>query len=134
MKIRSDFVTNSSSTAFILIRKGALTRDGVARLLGIPSTSPMKLISDALYEHLREASPLHERMKSYYEASDPMTRLTEEFHQVVADRVGKAIEAGHTVEMGSFRSEGGDSQSLFCCDSFELENDEYYLNALRSYW
>ena len=39
MKIRSDFVTNSSSTAFVLIKRNALTKEGKVNDPGIVFSS-----------------------------------------------------------------------------------------------
>lgn len=129
MKIRSDFVTNSSSTVFVLIARSELTRDGIRRLVGIRPNSPLEPVADRLFELLESSG----RSASTVEQAE--TELAEEdFVQVMGERVKVAMAAGHEVRIGTLTSEEGEIESLLCCDSFELENDEYYLNALRCVW
>jgi len=130
MKIRCDFVTNSSSTAFVLIRKSELTRDGIAKLLGIADGSPLSPVADALYSCLDN----NRRSVKSYKPAEELEVLRKDFASEVVERVRAAQAAGMSVEVGSFRSDGEGMEALFCTDSFEVENDEYYVNALRSYW
>ncbi len=138
MKIRSDFVTNSSSTAFILVRRASLTPEGIRRLLGMRNDSPLAPIADVLCERLGEyARPIDEFVDAAEDepcARDTVTHVREEFCEEVARKVASAKAAGHAVEMGWLSSDVDEIESFLCCESFELENDEYYLNAVACYW
>lgn len=135
MKIRSDFVTNSSSTAFVLIKRNALTKEGLRKLMGVEEDSPLSIIADTLSERLDEYGyPIDDRIQSYYEESDTDTFLRKNMSDVVADKVREARGKGHEVLMGFLSSEVDEIQSFLACDSFELENEDYYLNAIECYW
>ena len=135
MKIRSDFVTNSSSTAFVLIKRTALTKEGMRTLLGIDDESPLTAIADALSEKLDEYGyPIEERVGSYYDDPDTDSFLRRKMSDVVADKVRQAQKQGHKVLMGTLSSDVDEIETFLACDSFELENDDYYLNAIECSW
>lgn len=126
MKIRSDFVTNSSSTVFVLIARSELTRDGICKLIGIQTDSPLEPIADELFKLLGESR----HVISTAEAAEPVLAGAH-FAQLVEDRVKAAVAEGHEVRIGEFGTDGDGIEQLLCGDCFEAENDEYYLNALR---
>ena len=129
MKIRSDFVTNSSSTVFVLVARSQLTREGIRQLVGIRPGSPLEPVGDRLFELLQSSG------RSVRTAEDAAAELAEEdLAHVVEQYVRPALDAGHEIRIGKFHSDGDEIESLIRCDSFEAENDEYYLNALRCYW
>lgn len=129
MKIKSDFVTNSSSTVFVLIARSLLTRDGIRGLLGVRPSSPLEPIADRLFELLQLSGPA----VTTVEEADEILAI-EDFVQVVGNSVRAAIDAGHEVRIGTFSTDGDEVEALLCCDSFEAEDSEYYLNALRCVW
>jgi len=138
MKVRADFVTNSSATAFILIKRADLSPEGVRRLMGMHNDSPLAPIADVLSERLEEyGRPIDDVVRDTVKrhgASDTETYLKENVSEEVARKVAAAKEAGHSVEMGWLSSDVDEVESFLCCESFELENDDYYLNAVACYW
>jgi hypothetical protein len=54
MKVRAGFVSNSSSTSFLIISKGAFTREQLLQLMGTDAQSPMHELFDQLYDELME--------------------------------------------------------------------------------
>lgn len=123
VKVRTDFVTNSSSTSFIIIADGELKKEDFFDLVGVTEQSPLSPIFEMLFDRLLEnmvpASEYHVR---------------EEFSEDVAHRVAKAQRRGAKVYTGRLSSDYNEIESFFCCDSFELENEKIYLNALECTW
>ena len=52
MKIRAGFVSNSSSTSFLIISKGEFTKRQLVRLMGVDAKSPMYGLFSQLYDDL----------------------------------------------------------------------------------
>jgi hypothetical protein len=139
MKMRSDFVTNSSSTAFILIKRTGLSQEGIRRLMGIQDNSPLTPIADVLCERLQQyGRPIDEIVREMTErrggARETDEYVREEFSGEVAQKVAAAKAEGVPVEMGWLSSDVDSVESFLCCESFELENNDYYLNAVACYW
>jgi hypothetical protein len=136
MKLRSDFVTNSSSTSFVVICRGELTLEGLRRLLGVGESSPLASLAVGLFEALKRnlTSVEDHRVWAGREGDVEDTWIAEDLSNEVAHRVRKAREEGAQVYMGHLDSDADEMESFFCCDSFELENEEMYLNALECGW
>jgi hypothetical protein len=127
VKVRADFVTNSSTTSFVIISDTELARSDFLALVGVSTESPLAPVFDALLDRLLASSdPRREHGEPEYFAST--------FSDEVANRVAEARQMGREIYVGELSSDNEPIETLFCCDSFELESEAIYLNALRCVW
>lgn len=55
MKIKMDFVSNSSSTSFVYISKEMLSKDDFLRAAGVSSDSPVASLFEAMFYQLKSS-------------------------------------------------------------------------------
>jgi hypothetical protein len=127
MKIKIDFVTNSSSTSFLLACDTDFTQEEFMKLIGINYGSPLEPIFIRLYELIRR------EMKLLSECEIDLKIA--ESHPNVAKKLSEAKRSGKMIYEGELGTENGDViESYFCLDSFEVENEHFYLNYLDCIW
>lgn len=138
MKIKQDFVTNSSSTAFILSIKEEWNKDNFLKELGIEGTSPMNELFEQLYETVEnEKEEILAYMREYDSNCNNVYAflLNEGFSEETASLVKNLLDDGRTVYMGRLNSAGGTlAENIFCSESFLICEDDIYFNGRISGW
>ena len=136
MKIRAGFVSNSSSTSFLIIAKEELNEADFLRLMGIEQDSPIADLFSQLYQDVIESSE-----KVDFKTADPSVAAEAWFekgaNRLSAHMIRKITEAkkrGLKAYFGSLDSESSMIQTFFCTDSFEAENEKIYFDGLECVW
>src|SRR5208283_632921 len=121
MKIRADYVTNSSSTSYIIICDGNFTEDDFAEIMGIQKNSPLFVLVISLYGatkasigHPKLAWELRDKYGGDFQAF-----VKDRFSDEVWLKVVEARKRGKAVHVGLLSSGESEAEDLFCRDSFE---------------
>ena len=122
MKIRGDFVTNSSTTSFVIISKGKFTKKKFFNLVGLKPGSPLIPIFENLFILLKEKmTPIGNSLQ--FDANTDLKRVIDE-----------SLKEGKNVYIGRLSSDDNVLESYFCTDSFEMQEDELYINGINCAW
>lgn len=137
MKIRAGFVSNSSSTSFLLIAKEDLNREDFLELVGVSLDSPINDLFGRLFESILDAA--HNTFDFGSSSGDiPLEKWFNDTGTGISERMlskmKEAKEKGLKVYYGHLDTESDQIQTFFCTDSFEAENEKIYLNALQCVW
>lgn len=122
MKIRSDFVTNSSTTSFVIISKGKFTKKKFFDLVGLQTGSPLTPVFQTLFLLLEEKmNPLSNSLE--FNDNIDLKRMIDE-----------SLKEGKYVYSGRLSSDDNILESYFCTDSFEMKDDKLYINGVNCAW
>ncbi|SMO98946.1 hypothetical protein [Paracoccus laeviglucosivorans] len=132
MKIKLDFVSNSSSTSFVYISEVELTEDAFLEAAGVERDGPVGDLFVQMHGEIEYALQRGATVTSK-EAVDQLAG-THGFTPDVIQRMKDAIVQGKKVSTGSLSSDGALAESLLCMAMFEVESDAFYINAYDNYW
>ena len=140
MKIRSDFVTNSSSTSFILSIKDKFSEENFMKAIGVEENADIKDFFENLFLAVdANKQDIYEAMKSY-EVGDksPEEFLRGEgFDEETVAIVKCFLQENRKVYFGRLASDGTHGfgmEAYFCVESFVFCDDEIYFNGSNYGW
>lgn len=138
MKIRQDFVTNSSSTSFVISMKKEINEQNFLRAIGADRSSAMKKIFEDLYVAIdkkkedinlviNESRCGHNAVEDFLKAKS--------FDDDTINIVKKLLEQGRIVYYGTLGSDGDSvAERYFCTESFLICDDNIYFNGQIKDW
>ncbi len=133
MKIKFDFVTNSSSTSFVYISDEELSEEVFLKAAGVDADGPVGDLFRQMHSEISTALRHYGKQITTKEAADSLAG-SHEFTTEVVEKMKEAIEQGKNVVTSELDSDGPLAESLLCITMFEIESDRFYINAYNNYW
>lgn len=133
MKIKFDFVTNSSSTSFVYISDKELNEEIFLEAAGVDGNGPVGDLFRQMYSEISTAIRDYGIQIMTKKAADSLSG-SHEFTPEVVEKMKDAIEQGKKVVTSKLSSDGLLAESLLCMAMFEIDSDHFYINAYNNYW
>ncbi len=134
MRIRAGFVSNSSSTSFLIITRDDLEEGAFLELMGVAPDSPIAGLFRELFSDVVESSRYVDLARVDTRVSPATWFETDRLSPAMIARLQQAAGQGLKAYFGRLSSDNTAVQSFFCTDAFELENERIYFNCLECTW
>lgn len=138
MKLRDDFVTNSSSTSFVLAMKNELNEDNFLRSIGVEGEFPLDKLFKDLFEAIdSNKEEIHKYMSSSKEGYSSVADFLEQegYDMATIQKVEELLNTEQCVYYGKISSDGrSSSEVFFCMESFLVCDGDIYFNGQIGGW
>ena len=132
MKVRIGYVTNSSSTNFLILSKEELTPELLYEKLGFKKDSIIRDDAMELCNNILSGTIDGLEWNDLEEINQK--NVKELFGEKAENIYLKMRSKGFKGYIGRTSCDEGDLTSFFTTDSFEIENRDFYLNARECIW
>ncbi len=126
MKIRNGFVTNSSSTNYLILSKEELSAEKLAFLLGVKINSPIYSMVVSLCDSLLQKGDLRPGDDLY---NVPLEKqVLNIFGKETLKKFNKLTSKGYVSYYGTVSDNYDDIEALLALDSFKEDNKEIFMD------
>lgn len=125
MKIRNGFVTNSSSTNFLIISKKEITTEFLFKKLGFKNDSILADMGWELCNNLLYRPDID--TLNFEDIKNDFGIKTAEKWQILTTKSYNSLR-------GRTHSEDDSLTSFFTMDSFEIDEKDFYINGKNCIW
>jgi len=132
MKIRIGYVTNSSSTNFLILSKKELTVEYLYKKLGFKKNSPIKSEAMELCQNILYGT--HGGLRYFDIEELNYDSIKEAFGEKTAERFVQYQRKGYKAYIGYTSSGDSTLTDFFTTDSFEVEESDFYVFARDCMW
>lgn len=132
MKIRVGYVTNSSSTNFLIISKKELTPEYLFKKLGLKKGSIIEPYAMELCENIVAGTKMGIRHSESQEIS--YDNIKENYGEYAAEKYRILKDKGYNIYVGYTSSDEDVLTGFFTTDSFEIDEKDIYINGRECVW